>query len=344
MRTGAASARGSTGGASAGGPPSASSKRAREAAAAAASSSAAADSDEFGDDDADVEEGGLPSPASALGASPISRFFKGVVKVFVVHATPSHSQPWSVRPPIRSTSSGFLTRGVAGERLILTNAHSVEYASLVQVRRFGSPDKVTASVVAIAHDCDIAVLRVDDDSWWAGTRLLEFGDLPFLHDSVIVVGYPIGGDQLSVTAGIVSRIDYGMYSFSTREHICIQVDSAINSGNSGGPALDPRTGKIVGVAFQSLSGEEADNIGYVVPSSVVAHVLKEVAATGRAQPFGRLGFLYQLLENPHLKASLAVPAGSSGILVSRVVPVSGLFGKILPNDVITACDGSAIAE
>ena len=303
------------------------------------------DRDEMDDEHSPLERIESFGSSSSAVEPRIAHYFRGVVKIFCVHATPSFSQPWSVRPPVRSSSSGFITTGLNGERLIITNAHSVEYATLVQVRKFGSPEKVTVRVAAIAHDCDIAILRVEDDSFWKDTICLKFGDnLPFLHDAVVVVGFPVGGEQLSITAGVVSRIDHGMYSFSTREHICVQVDSAINSGNSGGPSLDPRSGKVIGVAFQSLSGEEADNIGYVVPGSVVKHVLKDFSISGKAQPFGRLGFLFQLLENPHLKASLNVPAGMGGVLVNRVVPVSRLYGKLFPNDVITACDGKDIAD
>lgn len=120
----------------------------------------------------------------------------------------------------------------------------------VQVRKHGFAEKFTARVLAIAHDCDIAILTVDDAKFWSGVTPAEFGPVPQLHDQVIVVGYPVGGDQISVTAGVVSRIDFGQYSHSTREHLVIQVDSAINSGNSGGPVFSG--GVVVGIAFQSL--------------------------------------------------------------------------------------------
>lgn len=79
---------------------------------------------------------------------------------------------------------------------------------------------------------------------------MEMGSLPLLHQRVIVVGYPVGGDSVSVTAGVVSRIDFGSYSHSTRDLCFIQIDAAINSGNSGGPAF--HNGKVVGIAFQTL--------------------------------------------------------------------------------------------
>jgi hypothetical protein len=51
---------------------------------------------------------------------------------------------------------------------------------------------------------------VDDEAFWQGVQPLEFGPLPRLQDSVAVVGYPIGGDTISVTVGVVSRIEVGL--------------------------------------------------------------------------------------------------------------------------------------
>lgn len=75
-----------------------------------------------------------------------------------------------------------------------------------------------------------------------------------------MVGYPIGGDTISVTSGVVSRIEVSSYSHGSAELLAIQIDAAINSGNSGGPALTD-DGKCAGIAFQTLVEEDAENIG-----------------------------------------------------------------------------------
>lgn len=56
-------------------------------------------------------------------------------------------------------------------------------------------------------DCDIALLDVEDEAFWEGVEPLRFGPLPRLQEPVAVVGYPVGGDTISVTAGVVSRIE-----------------------------------------------------------------------------------------------------------------------------------------
>jgi S1-C subfamily serine protease len=64
-------------------------------------------------------------------------------------------------------------------------------------------------VLSIGIECDIALLAVDDPGFWEGVEPLQFGPLPRLQDSVAVVGYPVGGDTISITAGVVSRIEVG---------------------------------------------------------------------------------------------------------------------------------------
>lgn len=101
---------------------------------------------------------------------------------------------------------------------------------------------------------------------------------------------------------------------------------------------------MVGVAFQSLS--EAEAIGYIVPTEILVHMLTEIKKTGTTRNFPRLGMEWQSLENAHLKAYHKLPSSTSGILVTKVAPVSSVarLGLILPYDVVTAMDGTAIAD
>lgn len=87
----------------------------------------------------------------------------------------------------------------------------------------------------------------------AGMTPLEFGPLPHLQDSVAVIGYPIGGDTISVTAGVVSRIEVTDYTHGSTDLLAIQIDAAINGGNSGGPVFNA-AGECCGIAFQVRQG------------------------------------------------------------------------------------------
>jgi len=175
--------------------------------------------------------------------------------------------PWQRKRQFASTSTGFMVAGPAGERWLITNAHAVEYGTQIKVKRRGDDTKFLATVLAAGTECDIALLAVADPAFWEGASPLTLGGLPRLQDPVAVVGYPIGGDTISVTSGVVSRIEVTAYVHGSTELLGIQVSAAINSGNSGGPCFNA-AGDCVGVAFQSMAGSDAENIGYVIPTPV----------------------------------------------------------------------------
>lgn len=62
-------------------------------------------------------------------------------------------------------------------------------------------------------------------------------------------------------------------------YLLLQIDAAINSGNSGGPAFNDK-GKCVGIAFQSLKHEDVENIGYVIPTPVIMHFIQDYEKNG----------------------------------------------------------------
>ncbi|KAE8812838.1 protease Do-like 9 [Hordeum vulgare] len=167
-----------------------------------------------------------------------------VVKVFCVHTEPNFSLPWQRKRQYSSSSSGF----IIGGRRVLTNAHSVEHFTQVKLKKRGSDTKYLATVLAIGTECDIALLTVSDDEFWEGVTPVEFGSLPALQDAVTVVGYPIGGDTISVTSGVVSRIEILSYVHGSTELLGLQIDAAINSGNSGFP--------IIGIEWQKMENPD----------------------------------------------------------------------------------------
>jgi len=194
-----------------------------------------------------------------------------------------------------------------GDGKLLTNAHCVEHDTQVKVKRRGDDKKYIAKVLARGIECDLALLSVENEEFWKGTEALSFGRLPCLQDSVTVVGYPLGGDTISVTKGVVSRIEVTPYAHGTSDLLGIQIDAAINPGNSGGPAFNEQ-GECIGVAFQVYRSDEAENIGYVIPTTVVSHFLNDYQKNGKYTGFPCLGVLLQKLENPALRESLKVPS------------------------------------
>lgn len=262
-----------------------------------------------------------------------------VVKVFCVHTEPNFSLPWQRKRQYSSSSSGF----IIGERRVLTNAHSVEHHTQVKLKKRGSDTKYLATVLAIGTECDIALLTVNDDEFWEGVVPVEFGDLPALQDAVTVVGYPIGGDTISVTSGVVSRIEILSYVHGSTELLGLQIDAAINSGNSGGPAFNDK-GKCVGIAFQSLKHEDVENIGYVIPTPVIVHFICDYEKNGAYTGFPILGVEWQKMENPDLRMSMGMEPDMKGVRIRRIEPTAPESHVLQPSDVILSFDGVKIAN
>ncbi|XP_014506067.1 protease Do-like 9 [Vigna radiata var. radiata] len=262
-----------------------------------------------------------------------------VVKVFCVHTEPNFSLPWQRKRQYSSSSSGF----VIGGRRVLTNAHSVEHYTQVKLKKRGSDTKYLATVLAIGTECDIAMLTVDDDEFWQGMSPVEFGELPALQDAVTVVGYPIGGDTISVTSGVVSRIEILSYVHGSTELLGLQIDAAINSGNSGGPAFNDK-GNCVGIAFQSLKHEDAENIGYVIPTPVIMHFIRDYEKNGGYTGFPILGVEWQKMENPDLRMATGMRPDQKGVRIRRIDPTAPESKVLKPSDVILSFDGIDIAN
>ncbi|PON93346.1 Peptidase S1C [Trema orientale] len=262
-----------------------------------------------------------------------------VVKVFCVHTEPNFSLPWQRKRQYSSSSSGF----VIGGRRVLTNAHSVEHYTQVKLKKRGSDTKYLATVLAIGTECDIAMLTVDDDEFWQDVSPVQFGDLPALQDAVTVVGYPIGGDTISVTSGVVSRIEILSYVHGSTELLGLQIDAAINSGNSGGPAFNDK-GNCVGIAFQSLKHEDVENIGYVIPTPVIMHFIQDYEKNGAYTGFPILGVEWQKMENPDLRRSVGMKPDQKGVRIRRIDPTAPESQVLKPSDIILSFDRVHIAN
>lgn len=231
-----------------------------------------------------------------------------VVKVFATVSAPDLARPWSKLPPMEVTASGVVIEG----KRILTNAHVVNYASQVQIQANQAGDKVSATVAAVAAGIDLAVLKLDDESFFATHPVLpRASKLPHIKDAVLAYGFPTGGTSLSITKGIVSRIEFVPYQLSV-SGLRIQIDAAINPGNSGGPAI--ADGRMIGLAFSHLSNSE--NIGYIIPEEEIELFLGQIAAGPyRGKPALRDEF--QTLENPALRAFLKLDSNVHGVVVRR---------------------------
>ncbi len=232
-----------------------------------------------------------------------------VVKVFATVRYPDPVRPWTKQAPQEVTGSGVIIEG----RRILTNAHVVLYATQVQVQANQAGDKISATVEAVAPGIDLAVLELEDEAFFAAHPALACArTLPDVKDTVMAYGFPTGGTGLSITRGIVSRIEFAWYRFLAVSGLRIQIDAAINPGNSGGPAVVGD--KMVGLAFAALGG--AQNIGYIIPCEEIELFLNDVSG-GRYRGKPAMFDILQTLESPALRSFLKLDRSVEGMVVHQ---------------------------
>jgi len=266
----------------------------------------------------------------------VARKYEAVVRIENSALTPDYRTPWNTG----RDSSGNGTGWLVGPNKFLTNAHVVSNSRIVYIKKVGDAKPYRAKILHIAHDCDLAMLELEDPSAFEGVQPFEIGELPQLDTTVKVIGYPIGGQRISITSGVVSRIDFLTYSHSAvDQHLTVQIDAAINPGNSGGPVL--QNGKVVGVAFQGYSGNVAQNTGYMIPTPVIRRFLKDVE-DGEYDHYVDLSMSDFTLVNPAQRAALGLPNDGIGIMVSHADTDGSAGGVLLTGDVLLAIDGRPV--
>ena len=263
---------------------------------------------------------------------------KSLVRITSTEAEPDYKAPWNAGMIRRGVGAGFVIEG----NRIMTNAHVVSDSRYLTVERDGDPNKYPARPLFVGNDCDLALITVDAPNFYKNMVPLKLGGVPELESTVSAYGYPIGGERMSVTTGIVSRIDFQLYTHSAiDQHLAVQISAQINPGNSGGPVM--QNGKVVGVAFQGYSGDVAQGVAYMVPTPVMKRFIKDVS-DGHYDGYVDLGLTYTKLLNPAQRKFLGVKDDDRGVLVDTVV-AAGPCAKVLqPGDVLLSIDDHPIAS
>ena len=262
---------------------------------------------------------------------------KSVVQIINYAQGPNWVEPWRFSRVASGLGSGFVIEG----NRIMTNAHVVSWSKQLVVHRYQDPKPYRATVEFIGHDCDLAILKVEDEAFFEGIEALQIGELPATRSSVTTYGYPAGGRQISYTRGVISRIEMQRYAhIYNRSFLTVQTDAAINPGNSGGPAIQDN--QVVGVSFQGRPGLE--NAGFVIPPNIIKHFLEDIE-DGRYHGFPDAGISLIKLTNPAFRASLGLPNDSSGARIDRILqPFPKTHELLRVNDVILEVSGQEVGS
>jgi S1-C subfamily serine protease len=281
----------------------------------------------------------LLGSSAVFGAEPE----RSVIAISTFSQQPVWDAPWRSESVRRSSGTGFVIKG----KKIMTNAHVVGWARQLIVRRYQDPRPYLARVTYAAHDCDLAIIEPDDASFFDGMEPLEIGDLPAVRSTVVTYGYPAGGEQISYTRGVVSRIEIQSYShIGNRAYLAGQTDAAINPGNSGGPVIQDN--KVVGVAFQGLPGLE--NAGFFITTTLVKHFVEDIE-DGKYDGFPQAGVRLVGLQSPAYRRYLKLPNNDLGARIDHIFDVPSTQQLLRVDDVLlrvgdyeVGSDGTIIYE
>ena len=260
-----------------------------------------------------------------------------VVKLEVTTAKSDVHCPW-INHTDCSTGSGV----VIDKGRILTCAHCVADVTYIRVRKQNEDTLYHAQVLFTDDDADLAIVSVEDPKFMADITPLEIGDTPHVQDDVLAVGYPIGGEDISYTRGIVSRIEDIRYSHGAKVLLGIQVDAAINPGNSGGPVLDIKSGKIAGIAFQGKDKDKGEALGYIVPPDIIRHFLSDIQ-DGKVDGFADVLFEWDQMESPSKRRFYSMDSERTGVIVDHVDSVLG-NDSIRTDDIILEIGGYKVSN
>ncbi len=250
--------------------------------------------------------------------------------------------------PSASSATGTGTGVViTDDGYIVTNAHVIydsEYgaglADDIKVH-MNDDNSYDAEVVGYDTDCDLAVLKIKAD----GLTPAEFGDSDglMLGESVVAIGNPLGFDLMNtVTSGIVSGLNRNI-TINDKAMNLIQTDTAINSGNSGGPLINKK-GQVIGINSSKMSSSygsaSIEGIGFAIPSNEASQIIDDLMEYGYVTGKPQLGISCQNVTDT-ISQMYNIPVGIYVTEVSRnsAADKAGLQS----GDVIIAVDDTEVS-
>jgi hypothetical protein len=229
------------------------------------------------------------------------------VQVTSTLAAPDLLKPWARLPTRTVAGSGFVIRG----NRILTNAHLVEFATDIQIVGNRGEDKYSAHVVAEDPITDLALLKLEDESFFASHPPLPLqGAPPPVGETLHIYGFSEGSNNVVVSHQTFTTLRFDHYTPRARG-LMLMLNSTIEQGKSGGPVMAEQD--LVGIACARASGSRGTN--FVIPLEEIVAFLQR-STTGNYLRHGLYDDV-QLLQNSALRDYLAAPPSVHGVVVTR---------------------------
>jgi len=263
---------------------------------------------------------------------------KSVVQISTTLFEPDYDEPTNGSRTKSCSGTGFVVEN-DGRKYILTNAHVVENAILLRVRDANCTEKFEAKVKCVSYQCDLALLEVEDPKFQTIAQPVQLGEMIRLKDKVQTIGFPMGGNEISISKGIVSRIEVRDYCMSGLDMLQVQIDAAVNPGNSGGPVFSD--GKVVGTAFQ---GYDRQGLGFMIPIPIIKHFLTEAFSNKPYRGFPILPIRFQTLVNPTQRKFYGMTEKQTGIRIKKIDNLCDAFSKLKEGDILLELDGHPVSN
>ena len=223
---------------------------------------------------------------------------------------------------------------VSADGYIVTNNHVVEDATNIKVTL---TDKTTydATVVGTDEKTDIAVVKINA----TGLTPAVFGDSSqiVVGQDVIVIGNPLGSLGGSVTKGIVSALDRQV-TIENQTMTLLQIDAAVNPGNSGGGAFDAN-GNLIGIVNAKSTGSNIDNLGFAIPVNTAKTVINDIIQYGYVT--GRISTGFEPIDLTDRSTAISYRVSRTGIYVYKVTDTTSQFRS---GDLLVSMDGTVISS
>jgi serine protease Do len=235
---------------------------------------------------------------------------------------------------VRAQGSGFL---ISSDGYVVTNHHVVDKATEISVT-LDNDQKYDAEIIGSDQRTDVALLKIK------GGKKFDFyltfaKDRPRVGDWVLAVGNPFGLGG-TVTAGIVSARNRDIQNGTPYDFL--QIDAAVNRGNSGGPAVNLR-GEVVGVntAIFSPSGGNV-GIAFSIPSDLVQNVVEQLK-TNRKVSRGWLGVGIQAVTED-IAESVGLKEAHGALIAKIFSDGPSAKSDLKPGDVVLEVNGQQVKD
>lgn len=281
--------------------------------------------------------------AAALTASEI--YAQNIASTVGITAKGTTKNIFGQTTSTASSGTGFVIRS---DGYILTNHHVINGADEFTVT-FSDGTSYPAEVVGYESDVsDIAVLKIDK----AGLKPVTFGKSSEMTvgEDITVIGNPLGELTFSLTRGVVSALDRKINT-DGNPITMFQIDAAVNSGNSGGPAFDSG-GNVVGIVTAKYASGTTEGLGFCIPSDSAEKIASDIIEYGYMRGKTTLGISYEDAEMVYeyyyrrygMNVNRIEGLLTSGVYVASVTSESPADKAGLEKgDYITAADGAEIS-